>query len=725
LLRRVPGVYRTRVDDVLLTALGRVLADWTGHGTVAVGLEGHGREDQLFEDIDLSRTVGWFTSLYPVALTVPGGDWGTALKTVKEQLRAVPDRGLGYGVLRHLVRDARLTGAPEPAISFNYLGRFDWSGAGGTLVGAVPGGLGGAEAPGTERPHLLDVVARVEDDRLEITWYYSAGRHHEDTVTALAEGVLRALGDIVAHCARPEAGGRTPSDFPLARLDQTAVDRVAGTGRNVADIYPLTPMQAGMLFHSLLDPAGRTYVNQVQLVLNGVTDPGALAEAWQHTADANPVLRTHLVWEETPQPLQVVRHHAAVPVTHHDWSGRTADDRAGDLERLLAADREQGIDLGSAPLMRLTLIRLAPDRVRLVWTFHHVLLDGWSAAQVFDEVCERYAALTSGRRPRPTERRLFAEYLRWLAAQDTDRAERHWRAALAGFQAPTELPRDRRPAEAHRASSCDTVRTTLAPDVSARLRETAQRSGLTLNTILQGAWALLLSRYGGGTDVVFGTTVSGRPAELPGVTSMVGLFINTLPTRARVDGERPLLDWLRELQAAQSEARRHDFVSLAQLQSWSEVPGGTGLFDSIVVFENYPFDEHALARYGLSMEQERDLEPTNYALSVVVAPGDTLAVNLDYDPDAFDATTVRALGASLRTLLTGMADDPGRTLAELPLLDTADARALVDRLGGPVAELPHGTLPEAFRRQAERTPDAVAVRHGDQCLTYAELDARA
>nr|WP_268982560.1 non-ribosomal peptide synthase/polyketide synthase [Streptomyces sp. HF10] len=725
LLRRVPGVYRTRVDDVLLTALGRVLADWTGHGTVAVGLEGHGREDQLFEDVDLSRTVGWFTSLFPVALTVPDGDWGTALKTVKEQLRAVPDRGLGYGVLRHLVREPRLTGAPEPAISFNYLGRFDWSGPGGTLVGAVPGGLGGAEAPGTERPHLLDVVARVEDDRLEITWYYSAGRHHEETVTALAEGVLRALGDIVAHCARPEAGGRTPSDFPLARLDQTAVDRVAGTGRDVADIYPLTPMQAGMLFHSLLDPAGRTYVNQVQLVLNGVTDPGALAEAWQHTADANPVLRTHLVWQETPEPLQVVRHRATVPVTHHDWSGRPADQCADDLERLLAEDREQGIDLGAAPLMRLTLIRLAPDRVRLVWTFHHVLLDGWSAAQVFDEVCERYAALTSGRRPRPTERRPFAEYLRWLAGQDTERAERHWRAALAGFQAPTELPRDRRPAEAHRASSCGTVRMTLAPDVSARLRETAQRSGLTLNTVLQGAWALLLARYGGGTDVVFGTTVSGRPAELPGVTSMVGLFINTLPTRARVDGERPLLDWLRELQAAQSEARRHDFVSLAQLQSWSEVPGGTGLFDSIVVFENYPFDENALARHGLSMEQERDLEPTNYALSVVVAPGETLAVNLDYDPDAFDAETVRVLGESLRTLLTGMADDPGRTLAELPLLDAAGARTLVDRLSGPVAALPHGTLPEAFRRQAERTPDAIAVRHGDQCLTYAELDARA
>ncbi|MFG3016457.1 non-ribosomal peptide synthase/polyketide synthase [Streptomyces cinerochromogenes] len=720
LLRRVPGVYRTRVDDVLLTALGRVLADWTGRDTVAVGLEGHGREDQLFEDVDLSRTVGWFTSLFPVALTVPAGDWGTALKSVKEQLRAVPDRGLGYGVLRHLAREATLTRAPAPGIAFNYLGRFDWSTDGGALLGAVPGGLDGAEAPGTERPHLLDVVARVEDDRLEITWYYSAGRHREDTVTALAEGMLRALDDIVAHCSRPGAGGRTPSDFPLARLDQAAVDRIAGDGRDVADVYPLTPMQAGMLFHSLLDPAARTYVNQVQLVLSGVTDPHALAEAWQHTADANPVLRTGLVWQETPEPLQVVRYRATVPVTHLDWSGG----HGHDPDRLLAEDREAGIDLGAAPLMRLTLIRLGPDRVRLLWTFHHVLLDGWSAAQLFDEVCERYAALTSGRRPEVAERRPFADYLRWLAGRDTGRAEAYWRATLAGFQAPTELPRDRRPAEAHRASSSGSVRMTLAPDVSARLRETAQRAGLTLNTVLQGAWALLLSRYGGGDDVVFGTTVSGRPAELPGVTSMVGLFINTLPTRARVDGDRPLLDWLRELQTAQSEARRHDFVSLAQVQSWSEVPGGSGLFDSIVVFENYPFDEGALARHGLAMEQERDVEPTNYPLSVVVAPGDTLAVNLDHDPAVFDTATVEALGESLRTLLTGMATDPDRRLADLPLLDPAAGRALVDRFGGRPAAAPYDTLPEAFRRQAERTPDAPAVRHGGTTLGYRELDAR-
>ncbi|WP_435244834.1 non-ribosomal peptide synthase/polyketide synthase [Streptomyces sioyaensis] len=725
LLQKVPGVYRTQINDVLLTALGRVLADWTGQRTVAVGLEGHGREDHLFDDVDLSRTVGWFTTLFPVALDVPAGDWATALTSVKEQLRAVPGRGLGHGALRHLAGAPELAGAPQPLISFNYLGRFDWSAEGGGLIRGVRGGLDGAAAPESVRPHLLDVVGRVEDRRLELTWYYSGGVHREETVTALATGMRTALEDIVAHCAGPDAGGRTPSDFPLARLDQAAVDRIAPDGHAVEDIYPLTPMQAGMLFHGLMDPSSGAYFNQVQLVLSGVTDPAALAEAWQQASDANPMLRTRLVWEETAEPLQIVRTRATVPITHHDWSGWEPERCERALEALLAEDRAAGLDLTCAPLMRLALIRLSADRVRLVWTFHHVLLDGWSAAQVFDEICERYAALTAGRRPDVRSRAPFSSYLRWLAEQDSTQAERHWRTALAGFTSPTELPRDRRPLEAHRTASSGSVGVTLGAEESARLRETAQRAGLTMNTVLQGAWGLLLSRYGHSDDVVFGTTVSGRPAALPGVESMVGVFINTLPTRVRVDGQRALLDWLRELQTSQSESRRFDFVSLAQLQSWSELPGGTGLFDSIVVFENYPFDSAALARHGLGVQHERDLEPTNYALSVVVAPGERLAITLDYDPAAFDAATVERLGECLRVLLTEMAADPDRRLSDLPLFTGAERGRLLERFGGPAVDRPRRVLPAVFEEQAARTPDAPAVVAGADRLTYRELNERA
>ncbi|MFE9428493.1 non-ribosomal peptide synthase/polyketide synthase [Kitasatospora sp. NPDC006697] len=723
LLRKVPAAYRTRIDDVLLTALGRVLADWTGRERVAIGLEGHGREDQLFDDLDLSRTVGWFTSLYPVALELPDGHWGAALKAVKEQLRAVPQRGLGYGAQRYLARDPELAAAP--GVSFNYLGRFDWTAGDAALVRAVPGGLGSTEPPEAERPHLLDVVARVSDGELELAWYYSTGRHRRETVTALAEAMAAALGGILAHCAEPGAGGRTPSDFPLALLDQATLDQVVGDGSAVADLYPLTPMQAGMLFHHLLEPGGSSYVNQAVLQLAGVTDPEALAEAWQRTADHNPVLRTRLVWQQTARPLQLVQTRAAVPIDRHDWSGRPADWCARELDRLLAEDRAAGIDLAAAPLFRLTLIRLAADRVRLVWTFHHVLLDGWSAAQVFEEVCERYAAAVGDRPAGVPERAPFAEYLGWLARQDGGAAERYWREALAGFAAPTELPGLRRGAAAEGAGACESVLVELGAEVSARLRETAQGAGLTVNTVLQGAWALLLSRYGGAEDVVFGSTVSGRPAELPGVTGMVGLFINTLPTRVRVAGEQPLLAWLGELQAAQAEARRHEAVSLAQVQGWSELPGGTPLFASILVFENYPLDGEAPGRLGLTVTAERDVEPTSYPLSVVVAPGEAqLSVILDYDPAALDRPLVESLAGSLRAVLGGIAADPGRTVAELPLM--ADGAELLERFASEAPRPPQGgSLPEAFEAQAARTPGAVAVIDGPEQLTYRQLNARA
>ncbi|MEU4892907.1 non-ribosomal peptide synthase/polyketide synthase [Streptomyces sp. NPDC044780] len=726
LLRQVPGVYRTRVDDVLLAALGRVLGHWTGRRRIAVDLEGHGREEHLLDGVDLSRTVGWFTSLYPVALDLPEDGWGETLKSVKEQLRAVPARGIGYGALRHLAPASELGDAAEPGISFNYLGQFDWAaGADTGLVRTVRGGLGGDAAPDTVRAHLLDVVGRVERRCLEITWYYGTGTHTEETVTGLARAMLGALEEIIGHCAGPAAGGRTPSDFPLARLDQAAVDRIAGDGRAVEDIYPLTPMQAGMLFHGLMEPASDAYVNQVQLTLTGVRDSRALDTAWRRTVAANPILRTRLVWADTPEPLQVVMGRAAPRIVHHDWTRRPEEWREAELRRLLDQDRAEGIDLSTAPLMRLALIRLSAEEVRIVWTFHHVLLDGWSAAQVFDEVCERYAALTAGRTPVVPARRPFREYLGWLGEQDTAEAERYWRTALAGFTSPTGLPWDRPPSGAHRSASSGSHRVTLGAEESARLRTTARRAGLTMNTVVQGAWALLLSRYGGTDDVCFGTTVSGRPAALPGVESMVGVFINTVPTRVRVAGGSPLLAWLRELQSAQSEARLFDFVSLAQLGGWSEVPGGVNLFDSIVVFENYPFDGEAIAAHGLGLRQERDLEPTSYPLSVVVAPEERLSISLDYDPAAFDAPTIERLGGCLRELLEQMAAGPERRLDELPLIGEAAARAILEEFGGPVAAAPHAVLPALFEARAAGTPDAVAVLGDGGPLTYRELNERA
>ncbi|WP_410606755.1 non-ribosomal peptide synthase/polyketide synthase [Amycolatopsis sp. lyj-109] len=726
LLHRVPATYRTQVNDVLLSALGRALAEHTREDGVLIALEGHGRED-ILDGVDLSRTAGWFTTQFPVALDLPpSGDWGATLKAVKEQLRAVPRRGLSYEALRYLGEPGApghaLQAFPLPQICFNYHGRWDAQAGADGLFRGRHDSPGADIAPDEASTYQLDVTGVVESGALSLTWSYSDQVTDSGTVRELAEAMLTGLREIVAHCAGPDAGGRTPSDFPLARLDQSTVDRLAGDGRDVDDIYPLTPLQAGMLFHSLLDPTADAYVDQARMLLDGVRDPDAFALAWQQVADRTPVLRTELVWDGVEDPLQIVRHRAVVPITRHDWRGLSEAEQAAQLDRLSAEDAAAGLDLTTAPLMRLAVVALTHDRVLLMWTSHHIVLDGWSLAQIFTEVCEQYAALTEHRVPRVPAHRPFRDYLGWLAAQDVTAAENHWRDVLSGFAAPTPLPWDRSPASAHRTRSSRTVRTLLSTEDTTRLRDVARRHGLTVNTLVQGAWALLLAHSSGESDVVFGTTVSGRPDDLPGVETMIGMFINTVPTRTRIDSGERVLPWLQRLQDEQNQARRYDFLALGKLRALSDVPPGENLFDSMVAFENYPFDENAAAQAGVTLREVTALDATTFPVTLRAYVDRRLGFELGTDPDLFDEETAAALAARLETLLLGIAENPDRPIARLPWLSAADRAQLVaDETGS----LPAPTITELFAAQVAARPDAVALTGDGSRLTYAELNARA
>ena len=665
LLRDVPSAYRTQINDLLLAALGRALCDWTGRDRVVIDLEGHGRED-IFDDVDLSRTVGWFTTMFPVALGMPTTDLATTIKSVKEQLRAIPQHGISFGAAR------------TSPVRFNYLGQFGIPDL--DLYKAPHSELSLIADPAAQRSHALDIVAGVDQDELVFTWFYSPDLHDTRTVRALADATAAALRQIIDHCTQPNAFGRTPSDFPLARLDQSTVDRLAG--RDVTDIYPLTPTQTGMVFHQGI------YVQQIAFVLDGVPEPTALGRAWQRVVDRTPTLRTSIVWEAVEQPLQIVHTDVTLPVTYHEqW----------DLTEFLARDRAAGIDLAEAPLMRVAIAKLNATEVQVVWTFHHVLLDGWSMFAVLSDVL----ATHDGARTPP--RGAFREYLRWLAEQDHEQAREHWQRKLAGVTDTTPLPFDRPPVAMHRVESRASIRKALDAKASARVRELALRNGLTVHTVVQGAFALLLSRYSGQSEVVFGTTVSGRPPELPDVESIVGLFINTVPTRVKVDGR--LIDWLRELQDAQAESRRFDFV-----------PQRANQFDSILVFENYPTT-------GLRLRDLHGIESTNYPLAVVAYPGECLEFGFGYDPDLFDPATVDRMAGHLLVLLDELIHGD-RPVATVPMI-TGAQRQLIADWNDTATELPDGTIPDLFGRQVARTPDATAVVADGVELTYAELDRRA
>ncbi|MFD7639010.1 condensation domain-containing protein, partial [Streptomyces sp. NPDC059873] len=348
---------------------------------------------------------------------------------------------------------------------------------------------------------------------------YSADTYREETVRGVAEDFTAELVAFVEHCAEPGTGGCTPADFPLVRLDQTEVDRIAGDGRDVEDIYPLTPLQSGMLFHALAEPESAAYLEQLAFTLEGTIDLDRLSKAWQRVVERSDALRVSLVWDDVPEPVQVVRRRVSLPVRRMDWSGADEAEQALLLKDLLAEDRERGMDLTAGPLLRVALARLSDDAVRVVWTFHHLLLDGWSNSALLSDVIAEYAALdaepaagASSVGPAPLSRGLFGDYVRWLADQDQNAGREYWRGALAGFGDPVALPFDRAPEQARGGGSSERISVDVPPEVAARVSGFVRRHRLTVNAVVQGAWALVLSQYAGSSDVVFGTTVSGRPA---------------------------------------------------------------------------------------------------------------------------------------------------------------------------------------------------------------------
>ena len=358
----------------------------------------------------------------------------------------------------------------------------------------------------------------------------------------------------------------------------------------IEDIYELSPLQQGMLFHTLYAPKSHMYFEQFSFTLHAALNVPAFEHAWQQVVDRHPILRTSFVWEGLEKPVQVVHRRVALPVDRHDWSTLSAAEQTERLKAYLQADRERGFELSVAPLMRLAVIRLAEMTYQLVISFDHLILDGWSLAIVFREFAALYEASCRGQALELARSRPYRDYIAWLQQQDLAEAEGFWRHALAGYKGSPPLWIDR--GTIGRFSDLDEgygeQQIKFSRTTTAALQALARRHQLTLNTLFQGAWALLLSRYTGQEDVVFGATVSGRPPVLAGVESMVGLFINTLPVRVQVSPQAGLIPWLHALQAQQFETRQYEHSPLVQVQGWSDVPRGMPLFESLLGFQNYP-----------------------------------------------------------------------------------------------------------------------------------------
>ena len=503
---------------------------------------------------------------------------------------------------------------------------------------------------------------------------------------------------------------------------------------NIEDIYPLSPTQQGILFHSLYAPESGVYLMQLSCVLHGNLNVLVFEQAWQEVVNRHPALRTAFYWEDLEQPLQVVHRQVELAIEKYDWRDATTVEQKERLEEFLKQERDRNFDLSVAPLMRVALIEVAFDTYQFVWSKHHLIVDGWSTALILQQVLEIYRTLSNGQAPVANRSRPYGDYIAWLQQQDLKRAEAFWRELLQGVRAIAPLPSPSSPRSQVQPGNAlieapprNEREMKLSTVTTATLQSFARQHHLTLNTLVQGAWAILLSRYTGELDVVFGATCSGRPPTLVGADSMVGLFINTLPVRVRIYSENYCIKWLQKLQDQQVQARQYEYTPLVEIQGWSEIPRNLPLFESIVVFENYPVSSSLLEQdSSLEIRDVRFVDETNYSLTLVAVPGEELSLRIVGARQSFDAATITRMLGHLQTLLEGIVADPVRSLKDLPILTEIERHQLLVEWNQTQIEYPiDKCLHQLFEEQVERSPDAIAVVFEDQKLTYRELNYRA
>ncbi|MEU1088019.1 amino acid adenylation domain-containing protein [Streptomyces sp. NPDC005892] len=713
LLGDVPARFHAGVNDVLLTALAVTLVRWRrdlgqDQTFAHIEMEGHGRESRFVTgpEPDLSRTVGWFTTLYPVTVDPgPAGDptapgyLTAALKAVKEDLAEVPAGGLSYGVLRHLT--GTVFDAPAPQVLFNYLGRFDAETSGDWRLARRTGQLGERRDPRMRLPRALEVNAIAEASstgahELLTTLSWPDGMFTEEDIDTLGTYLREALTGL----AGLQQGGHTPSDFPLVPLTRADVDALDGPA--LRDILPLTPLQEGLYFHSVFDDdSAGAYVEQQLLTLEGEVDPDRLSAAATRLLSLHPNLAARFVPLADGRVVSVLESGVRAPFTVLDRPGITD----AEIHDLAERDRRAGFDLAEGPLMRYTLILAGSGRTLLVQTVHHIVADGWSVPPMLRALLAEYHAPGT---VYPVGG--FADYVRLLAGLDDEESDRVWREELAGLPGPSLVAADHTAPDRFADTAVEE-----GADFRTGIDAAVRSAGVPLSVAVHSAWALTLGGILHAGDVVFGSTVSGRDADVPGIEDMVGLLINTVPVRARWSDSTTAGELLASVREHQSATLPHHHVSLART---GRLAGPGTLFDTLVVFD-VATDVDALRRPGddLAITAVENEGAPHYPLTLVVerTPDGRARFHLIHDADLLGKSGAREILRTFTRTLTALLARPDAPVREL----THPEHRSVERTGP-------ATLGGLFDAAARRDPAATAVTEcaldgATRSLTYGEL----
>ncbi|MFK4344540.1 MULTISPECIES: non-ribosomal peptide synthase/polyketide synthase [unclassified Paenibacillus] len=732
-LKEANRTYNTEVNDLLLAALGMAVHEWTGIERVGILLEGHGREP-VVPELDITRTIGWFTSQYPVALEMKEElEIGARIKRVKEGLRHIPNKGVGYGILKYLsdVSDVSSFSA-EPEIIFNYLGQFDQDLAGG-MMEVSPYSVGSEVSEQMVQHQALNINGLIAEGRLQLSVSYNRQQFHTESVEKFVGILKNRLSEVIGHCVRKERTELTPSDVLLKDISLEKIEELEEQTRHIGSIenmYKLTPMQKGMLFHSLLEPHSEVYFEQAKFEIHGAFYPEDFKRSLKHLMKRHAILRTnfHAGWGDFP--IQIVFKERACDFIYEDLHELESDEIEARLAAYTAQDKARGFDLAEEALLRVTILRTAKEAYHLLWSSHHIILDGWCMPLVLQEVFETYGVLREQREPELAAAVSYSQYIQWLEEQGEEEASSYWRGYLEGYEQQTKLPQaTTQPLAKAEAYVSEKLVFTLDAELTERLEQVAKQNQVTMNTLMQAAWGIVLQRYNRSQDVVFGSVVSGRPAEIPGIESMIGLFINTVPIRVQAEGSDTFSHVMKRQQELYLAGHAYDSYPLYEIQAQSEQK--QDLISHIMVFENYPVEEHLEEKIA-SEEAEYQItdvqmfEQTNYDFNLIVLPGRNLEFLYRYNARVYDRESVERIQGHLIKILESVSVQPAIRIDELELITPEEKSQIIEVWGDTAAPYPREkTLHGIFEEKAALTPDRTALIYGETKLTYGELHQQA
>lgn len=730
LLTEVNGAFNTTANDMLLAAFLFTIKNWSGNNWLTIGMEGHGRED-IGPNLETGNTVGWFTNIYPLSIEFGAeDDIVQAIKLVKEKIRLIPGKGMAYGALNflHPSQDVRSQLVADWEILFNYLGQFDSAmGSDGVLsLATESAGQGFGDRIPFNNRFMINCL--VTDGALDITWSYSDKDYHRETIENLLTDYIQNIQLLVDYCAG-KANLLTPSDCGLAgkvsieSFDQFLNTQVDGIPRKelVSAVYPLSPMQEGMLFHGLFDKSSTAYMEQVVCDVNTAVNLDVFTKTWVLLVQNHSVLRTAFHHNDLAVPVQCDYKHVQMPLTYLDFSGYDPVSQQLQLEAVIAADKAKGFDFTVAPLSRVTLIKLGQELYKMIWTHHHILLDGWSFSILTGKLLSYYEQILAGDFPQEAFKDDYRSLINLLENKNQYAEERFWREYAADFTVSTLLPftdadvKDRNKDK----GQVKELEFTFDRVSTNKITEYCRNLGITVNTLIQGVWARLLASYTANDVVAFGVTTSGRPAEIPFADKRVGLYINTIPLFANAGFNQKTGEWLKDLQKGHIHAREYQYTPLNSIQNWTSITGE--LFDTLLVFENYPVNENNKKQWTLQLGELQLEEHTNYLLTVIAYMLDELHVKFSYNADLLDRLYVERIRLHFEQVLlqiTGIAK-----VKEQGYLSNEEKNILEQYGRGPTADYGTVTVVDRITANVMAQPTATALISEGQMVTYGSLGA--